>query len=666
MRHSPRPYFAFARSAGATALFAALFAGGCTLDAGPLPYGTTDDPWVAGPGTGIPTNPPGGAPRGSHGTTPGASGGATTCSAAAQVGSCAGDQLSYCQDGQTFAQDCAATNTTCGWNAAKSWYECVAKSSTTTDPTPVSNDCGNVTNVGLCSGSSLAYCDNGKLYGADCAAKGAVCGFDAAKSWYDCLDSTSRVPPRASTCNGFPQSGLCKGDELFVCDAGSIVTNDCAAIGGTCGLDASGLAGCITSAPPTSACGSVDAVGKCDGATVLWCDGGTLQNLDCAGAGRTCGWNDTQKFYDCVDLPPVTDGCGGVDAAGVCTGAALAYCQAGALVTETCAFGCGWNEAAGYNDCFADPGTPVDTCSGVDAAGVCTGAVLAYCQSGALVTETCAFGCGWNEAAGYNDCFADPGTPVDTCSGVDAAGVCTGALLSYCSAGAIVNQDCPFGCGWNATAGYNDCFADPGVPIDPCAAIDPLGICTGATLTYCDTGVIYDQDCQFGCGWDGAAGYYACLADPGPPVDPCGGIDAAGVCDADVLSYCQTGTLVVEPCVFGCGWNEAAGFSECLPDPGPPVDPCGGIDAAGLCEGATLTYCSDGALFSETCLDGCGWNTGGYYACLPPPTSDCGTVDAVGVCDGLTLWYCQDGLLETQSCTTACGFDATAGYYRCL
>ncbi len=582
----------------------------CNVDTGPLPGG---DYYPTG-GSHYPTGNPSG------GGLPPAS---PTCSAQETMGQCSNNQLTYCDAGQTYVQACGDAGNACGWNTENAWYECQVPASTGPGTRAGSggagsggSSCGAVDDVGECEGLFLSYCNDGALVSVDCQTKNGICGFDAAAGWYDCV-----APPTTTTCDGVPAAGLCDGDALVTCGATGPETTDCAALGGTCAVDGSGYAGCVTT-PPVSGCGDVDHVGVCDGDIVYWCDGGTLASIDCGEAGRTCGWNSDQKFNDCVDLPPMTDGCGTIDEVGTCSGDVLSYCQNGALTTVTCDDTCGWNDGAAYYDCVATVVVPVDPCGDIDHLGTCAGTTLLYCQ-----------------AAGDGN--------------------------------ALVEEQCAWGCGWDAAAGQYDCQS-PVVPVDPCGGIDGVGSCDGDVLYYCqnagtDDALLVTEDCAFGCGWNDAAGISECLPDPGPPVDPCLGIDAAGTCDGDLLYYCENAALVTKLCNFGCGWIDGAGLSECLPDPGPPiVDPCAGIDELGLCDGDLLSWCQDGALQSQVCDFGCDWSALGYYACLPAPVSECGDVDEVGVCDGATLWYCDAGALVSQTCEGVCAYDDANGYYACF
>jgi hypothetical protein len=51
---------------------------------------------------------------------------ADPCNGITYQGQCDGDTLSYCDQGQLRVVDCAASSLPCGWNAAASYYDCVA------------------------------------------------------------------------------------------------------------------------------------------------------------------------------------------------------------------------------------------------------------------------------------------------------------------------------------------------------------------------------------------------------------------------------------------------------------------------------------------------------------------------------------------------------------
>ncbi len=413
--------------------------------------------------------------------------------------------------------------------------------------------CTAAATVGSCSGATLTYCDQGTSYQLDCAASGKICAYDPTNEWYDCLAPAEQI---ADSCGAVTDEGACNGDEL------------------------------------------------------QYCDGGKLYAADCVAHGGTCGWVASKSWYDCVSVgsrkPPTRDTCGGVTAAGQCSGDVLSVCDGGGVVTTDC--------AASGTECMLDESgaafcgvpVPAGACGDVTGVGACDGDTVVWCDGGALASLDCAAGgriCGWNDGQAFYDCV-DP--PVSACGDVDAVGVCDGDLLSYCQDGGLVTQACDWGCGWNADAAYYDCLAEPVTPVDPCEGLDAVGTCAGDVLSYCQDSVVYDQICAFGCGWNVAGGFNECAS------DPCNGVDAAGYCDGEYVTYCQSDVLVSELCAFGCG-VAPDGVAECLPDPAA----CGDIDAVGLCDGDVLWYCQEGALISEVCDLACGYDdVGGVFRCL--------------------------------------------------
>jgi len=61
-------------------------------------------------------------------------------------------------------------------------------------------------------------------------------------------------------------------------------------------------------------CGDVDYFGRCEagGQVVTWCEGGSLQHIDCAKnlvKAKTCGYNVALCVLDCVEKAGDVDGC---------------------------------------------------------------------------------------------------------------------------------------------------------------------------------------------------------------------------------------------------------------------------------------------------------------------------------------------------------------------
>ena len=55
--------------------------------------------------------------------------------------------------------------------------------------------------------------------------------------------------------------------------------------------------------PPSqepSGCGEVDYAGRCDDATLVWCEDEVLRSYDCGAVGMTCGWQDDVVGNNCL------------------------------------------------------------------------------------------------------------------------------------------------------------------------------------------------------------------------------------------------------------------------------------------------------------------------------------------------------------------------------
>jgi agmatine deiminase len=201
--------------------------------------------------------------------------------------------------------------------------------------------CGNITAAGCCQGSTLKYCDGGKLVSMDCTAN-PQCGWNATQSWYDCGTAGTADP---------------SGTYVMNCDA-------------------------VTDAAPIDPCGGVTYEGCCDGEVLYYCENNQLVTIDCT-QGPSCGWQPSGPYYDCgtdgsADPsgqfpkacvwgdggPPKTDakvtdsgpGCGGIAYEGCCDGETLKYCDNGVLKTIDCSNNpsCGWLTGSNFYDCGTD------------------------------------------------------------------------------------------------------------------------------------------------------------------------------------------------------------------------------------------------------------------------------------------------------------------------
>jgi len=154
----------------------------------------------------------------------------------------------------------------------------------------------------------------------------------------------------------------------------------------------------------------------------------------------------------------------------------------------------------------------------------------------------------------------------------------------------------------------------------PCGRITVQGDCSGAsTAVWCDesSGLLTSEVCAAGtaCGWDGTVGGYRCVTD-----DPCGGVSAAGTCEGGAAVWCDEGTVRRQDC-SACGQlcnyvSDVRGF-YCRPDP------CVGVDPEGECDGDILTTCDPvaGVVMEDCTARGrvCGFSTRrNAYRCVRP------------------------------------------------
>ena len=290
------------------------------------------------------------------------------------------------------------------------------------------------------------------------------------------------------------------------------------------------------------------------------------------------------------------------------------------------------------------PDSVEPTCGSVTEVGQCDGQLLQFCFEGELFSYDCpSYGleCGWDIQNDWFECLpigtstAPPAgptrtpVPVGTCS-VLPEGECALDILTYCDDGVDVMVDCIERgqvCGWVDENGWFDCVDPlpapgpgptpvPGPGPDGCGDLTLEGMCSalGTEVVWCEDGAIQSKLCADGCGFDADSGYFDCL--PPLAIDECGDVTSEGLCDLDTLLYCEDGELVETLCAEGCGFDESAGYFDCL-TAAPPIDECGDVTYEGICDGDNLLFCEDGTLSSSFCDHGCGWDEGnGYYDCL--------------------------------------------------
>jgi hypothetical protein len=221
-------------------------------------------------------------------------------------GKCDGKTLLYCDAGKLYQIDCAKSGKVCAWDAqgnlGQGWYDCMEASQTCTPQCAgkacgdngcggtcgtcpsgqtcesgqckAQGGCGSVTEDGLCEGKVLKYCSAGTLKTVDCGASGKVCDCDL-WGYCDCETGTCTPQCAGKTCGDDGCGGSCGAcTPVQECKSGKCQD----------------LAGC----------GDITWEGICKDGNVVYCEGGKLKYIDCKKQGKTCGYDSSNEYYDCL------------------------------------------------------------------------------------------------------------------------------------------------------------------------------------------------------------------------------------------------------------------------------------------------------------------------------------------------------------------------------
>jgi MYXO-CTERM domain-containing protein len=214
--------------------------------------------------------------------------------------------------------------------------------------------CKGISYEGCCDGTTLNYCDSGKLETIDCGQNeppNNTCGWnaDAQANFYDCGQT------------GADPSGK------FPLDCGGICQPNCT--GKQCGDNGCG-----------GACGTCDAGCTCSNGKCMGC-GGDCTGKECGpdGQGGSCGTCQTGFQCSAAGKCEPVSGCGSVTAKGACDGTKLSICVADKVVTTDCAvqtgFICGYSADQGKYQCMdkatCKPDCTGRTCGSDDCGGSC-------------------------------------------------------------------------------------------------------------------------------------------------------------------------------------------------------------------------------------------------------------------------------------------------------
>ena len=317
------------------------------------------------PGSAAPPRkpPPGGEPLADDGRpdAPNAAPDEGQCGAVNAVGLCRGTTAIFCEAGRLIIQECRLDGVACAMDVSVGGFRCEDEGEVAPgepvgpmdpgggdpgqppavdggEPLPPPNEgeepspdgglpdnCGGITFLGVCEGTTAVFCVEGALQQVDCAQWAMTCGWVDEATGNFCVggpeapadpdplpppDNPDPVPPPGGGCDlGF--EGECQGDVARYCLGEELVEVDCAAWSQSCGYIAPGVGYyCQEDAaanpppenPPADACQGIDSGGTCQGDVVVWCEQGELVQVDCAAWGESCGYSELDGLYVCLLL----------------------------------------------------------------------------------------------------------------------------------------------------------------------------------------------------------------------------------------------------------------------------------------------------------------------------------------------------------------------------
>ena len=374
--------------------------------------------------------------------------------------------------------------------------------------------------------------------------------------------------------------------------------------GGSCGACSGETPVCD---PPSGqcvadTCGPFDALGCCEGSTLVLCSGNQFAKVDCAQQeGAVCGWypgDDTNAAgYYCG--PPLDEqGAPLLDPAGDPSGQHPIACP-------PCAPAC--------------DGRPV--CASDGCGGSCGCAPPARCELGACLLP---------EPGDCDGRECGAGLWGGWCGDCEAPAAC---VQGHCCTADCAGKECgDDGCGGSCGSCLGLCVGGTCEVATPaCDGITYEGCCADTWVRWCENGTIQEIDCASDpqstgplCGWDAAAGYYGC-GDQATE-DPSGSFPYACLGDC----FCLPGDCEENDCGAWC-------YSCPLPD-----DQC--VDGHCVCS----PDCTGRACGDDGCGGSCGTCPGLCGASQPAPCDD--GVCAVACCPSCAGRECGD-----DGCGGSCG-----------
>jgi hypothetical protein len=126
----------------------------------------------------------------------------------------------------------------------------------------------------------------------NCRRSGHYTRVDAVADWL--ADEGVELGGQPSECGAVNLVVYCDGGRAIWCDDDAVVVQACAQ---ACGWDETRRGfGCMEAADPCDGIGR----GRCDGDLLLRCDEGSIEQLDCAACGGTCGFNPGDAQAGCI------------------------------------------------------------------------------------------------------------------------------------------------------------------------------------------------------------------------------------------------------------------------------------------------------------------------------------------------------------------------------
>lgn len=113
-------------------------------------------------------------------------------------------------------------------------------------------------------------------------------------------NSSNDITTPTDPCNGETYAGRCDGDTVIWCENDQVYQSNCGDKGQTCGYDnGNAYYACVDQAA-SDPCNGETYVGRCDGDTVIWCENETVKQIDCSLYGMDCGYSSSKSYYWCL------------------------------------------------------------------------------------------------------------------------------------------------------------------------------------------------------------------------------------------------------------------------------------------------------------------------------------------------------------------------------